>query len=74
MKSFYASCELVARGRHPLKNLLVVMSQADNTSGLILASSPMAKKAFGISNVTRSWELTYGRGKSNDEKTYRSSS
>ncbi|ECL1816018.1 Y-family DNA polymerase [Listeria monocytogenes] len=57
MKSFYASCELVARGRHLLKDLLVVMSQADNTSGLILASSPMAKKAFGISNVTRSWEL-----------------
>ena len=57
MKSFYASCELVARGRHPLKDLLVVMSQADNTSGLILASSPMAKKAFGISNVTRFWEL-----------------
>lgn len=57
MKSFYASCELVARGRHPLKDLLVVMSNTDNTSGLILASSPMAKKVFGISNVTRSWEL-----------------
>lgn len=57
MKSFYASCELVARGRHPLKDLLVVMSHADNTSGLILASSPMAKKKLGITNVTRIWDL-----------------
>lgn len=57
MKSFYASCELVARGRHPLKDLLVVMSHADNTSGLILASSPMAKKLLGITNVTRAWQL-----------------
>ncbi|MBO1305625.1 Y-family DNA polymerase [Enterococcus sp. 669A] len=57
MKSFYASCELVARNRHPLKDLLVVMSHADNTSGLVLASSPMAKKMLGISNVTRIWDL-----------------
>ncbi|MGM0216675.1 Y-family DNA polymerase [Enterococcus sp. AZ109] len=57
MKSFYASCELVARGCHPLKDLLVVMSHADNTSGLILASSPMAKKMLGINNVTRVWDL-----------------
>lgn len=57
MKSFYASCELVDRGRHPLKDMLVVMSHADNTSGLILASSPMAKKLLGITNVTRVWEL-----------------
>lgn len=57
MKSFYASCEAVARGEDPLKALLVVMSHTDNTSGLILASSPMAKKEFGITNVTRAWEL-----------------
>ncbi|MGX7234304.1 Y-family DNA polymerase [Enterococcus italicus] len=57
MKSFYASCELVARGLHPLKHLLIVMSTTDNTSGLILASSPMAKKKLGIKNVTRRWDL-----------------
>lgn len=53
-KSFYASCECVARGLHPLKTMLVVMSNADNTgSGLVLAASPLAKKVLGISNVTR---------------------
>lgn len=33
------------------------MSTADNTSGLILASSPMAKKVLGIRNVARKWDL-----------------
>lgn len=57
MKSFYATCEVVARGLEPMEALLVVMSHADNTSGLILASSPKAKEIFGISNVTRAWQL-----------------
>lgn len=33
------------------------MSTADNTSGLILASSPKAKEVLGISNVARKWDL-----------------
>ena len=54
VKSFYASCECVALGKHPLKQMLVVMSTADNTgNGLVLSASPMAKKQLGISNVTR---------------------
>lgn len=57
MKSFYASCELVARDKNPLKDLLVVMSTTDNSSGLILSSSPMAKKLLGIKNVDRKWDL-----------------
>ncbi|SUP59104.1 DNA polymerase IV [Weissella viridescens] len=57
-KSFYASCECVDLGLNPMKALLVVMSQADNTNGgLVLASLPMAKKTFGISNVTRHRDL-----------------
>ena len=57
-KSFYASCEAVSRGMDPLKVKLVVMSYPgdhvkERGSGLILASSPEAKKAFGISNVSR---------------------
>ena len=44
MKSFYASVECVKRGLHPLKTSLCVMSRADNSTGLILASSPMFKK------------------------------
>ena len=39
MKSFYASVECVERGLHPLKTSLCVMSRADNSAGLILASS-----------------------------------
>ncbi|MBC1471991.1 Y-family DNA polymerase [Listeria seeligeri] len=57
MKSFYASCELVSRGLNPLRDLLVVMSTTDNTSGLILASSPMAKKVLGLKNVARKWDI-----------------
>lgn len=53
-KSFYASVESIERNLNPLQSILVVMSTADNTgSGLVLAASPMAKKMFGISNVTR---------------------
>lgn len=56
-KSFYASVECVERGLHPLETILVVMSNADNAGGLILASSPLAKSTLGISNVTRKNEL-----------------
>ena len=53
-KSFYASVESIDLGLNPLKSILVVMSQQENTNGgLVLAASPMAKKELGISNVTR---------------------
>lgn len=64
-KSFYASVEAVELGLDPLTTKLVVMSYYDETggqsrgSGLILASSPAAKKAFNISNVTRARDLPY---------------
>lgn len=64
-KSFYASVEAAARDLDPLTTKLVVMSYHDATggqsrgSGLILASSPAAKKAFNISNVTRARDLPY---------------
>ncbi|WP_125979712.1 Y-family DNA polymerase [Loigolactobacillus iwatensis] len=57
-KSFYASVECVSRGLEPLKTCLVVMSEADNTNGgLILATSPMAKQLFHITNVSRRRDL-----------------
>ncbi|MFS9016749.1 Y-family DNA polymerase [Streptococcus cristatus] len=59
MKSFYASVECVSRSLHPLKTSLYVMSRADNSAGLILASSPMFKKVFGKSNVGRSYDLPF---------------
>lgn len=46
MKSFYASVECVERGLHPLKTSLCVMSRADNSVGLILASSPIFKRSL----------------------------
>ena len=63
-KSFYASCEAVALGYDPLKVKLVVMSYPSDSpqkrgSGLILASSPQAKKAYNISNVSRARDLPY---------------
>ena len=59
MKSFYASVECVERGLRPLKTSLCVMSRADNSAGLILASFPMFKKIFGKSNVERSYDLPF---------------
>ena len=59
MKSFYASVECVKRGLHPLTTSLCVMSRADNSSGLILASSPTFKEIFGKSNVGRSRDLPF---------------
>lgn len=63
-KSFYASCEAVDRKLHPLTTKLVVMSYPSDSvnergSGLILASSPAAKKAYGISNVSRARDLPF---------------
>lgn len=63
-KSFYASVECVSRGLNPLKTKLVVMSYPSDDpeqrgSGLILASSPAAKAAFGISNVSRARDLPF---------------
>lgn len=59
MKSFYASVECLKRGLHPLSACLCVMSRADNSNGLILASSPTFKWAFGKHNVSRSRDLPF---------------
>lgn len=59
MKSFYASVECVELGKNPLTTSLCVMSRADNSSGLILASSPTFKKVFGKGNVSRSYDLPF---------------
>lgn len=59
MKSFYASVECIERGLDPLTTSLCVMSRADNSNGLILASSPLFKKVFGKQNVGRSYDLPF---------------
>ena len=57
VKSFYASVECVQRGLDPLETMLVVMSRAENTGGLVLTASPKAKKVLGITNVTRKYDV-----------------
>lgn len=63
-RSFYASVECAARGLNPLEAELVVMSYPSDDpneegSGLILASSPQAKKKYGINNVSRARDLPF---------------
>lgn len=59
MRFFYASVECVERGLYLLRTSLCVMSRADNSNGLILASSPIFKKVFWKSNVGRSYGLPF---------------
>lgn len=59
MKSFYASVECIERGLDPLTTSLCVMSNAANSTGLILASSPTFKRVFGKKNVSRSRDLPF---------------
>lgn len=46
IRSFYTSVECVGHGLYPLRISFCVMSRADNSNRLILASSPMFKKVF----------------------------
>lgn len=58
-KSFYASVEASMRGWNPLEVPLVVMSEQENTNGgLVLATSPEAKKRYHLqANVSRQRDL-----------------
>lgn len=58
IKSFYTCCECVERGLNPLITLLVVMSGEGSLGCLALAGSPMAKPEFGITTVTRNYEIS----------------
>ena len=59
LQTAIASVECVERGLYLLRTSLCVMSRADNSNGLILASSPMFKKVCGKSNVGRSYGLPF---------------
>lgn len=58
-KSFYASCDAIQLGYNPMKVPLVVLSESQNTgSGLVLATSPEAKRLFHLkANVSRQRDL-----------------
>lgn len=59
MRFFYASVECMRHGLYTLRISFCVMSRADNSNRLILASFPMFKKVFGKSNVGRSYGLPF---------------
>lgn len=56
-KSFFASVEAVERGHHPLKARIAVVSKPNNQGGLVLASSPLIKKEYGVKTGTRIYEI-----------------
>lgn len=57
MKSFFASVECVRRDLDPLTAKLAVVSNLDLDGGLVLASSPVMKKKYGIKTGSRKFEI-----------------
>lgn len=57
MRSFYASVEAVKRGLDPMKVMLAVVGDPNRSGSIILAASPMLKTTYGLSNVSRFFDL-----------------
>ncbi len=57
VKSFFASVEAAERNEHPLESRIAVVSKPDNQGGLVLASSPLVKKEYGVKTGTRVYEI-----------------
>jgi DNA polymerase V len=57
MRSFYASVEAVKRGLDPMKTMLAVVGDVNRPGSIVLAASPALKERYGISNVSRYFEL-----------------
>lgn len=57
MRSFYASVEAVKLGLDPMKTMLAVVGDLSRSGSIVLAASPTLKKKYGISNVSRYFEL-----------------
>lgn len=57
MRSFYASVEAVKLGYDPMKVMLAVVGDPSRSGSIVLAASPALKKRYGISNVSRFFEL-----------------
>lgn len=53
LKSFYASCECVARGLDPFTTPLIVSDPERNESSIVMSSSPFLKEKYHIPNVCR---------------------
>jgi len=57
MRSFYASVEAMKLGLDPMKTMLAVVGDLKRPGSIVLASSPALKEKYGISNVSRYFEL-----------------
>lgn len=57
IRSFYASVEAIKLGLDPMKALLAVVGDPNRSGSIVLAASPALKEAYGISNVSRFYEL-----------------
>ncbi|RDW16505.1 UV damage repair protein UvrX [Oceanobacillus arenosus] len=57
MRSFYASIEAVKLGYDPMEVMLAVVGDPNRSGSIVLAASPALKKRYGISNVSRYFEL-----------------
>ncbi|HAM79653.1 DNA polymerase IV [Ornithinibacillus bavariensis] len=57
MRSFYASVEAVKLKLDPMKDLLAVVGDPSRSGSIVLAASPALKEKYGISNVSRFFEL-----------------
>lgn len=57
MRSFYASVEAVKLGLDPMKVMLAVVGDVSRPGSIVLAASPQLKEKYGISNVSRFFEL-----------------
>ncbi|WP_174615293.1 DNA polymerase IV [Virgibacillus ihumii] len=57
MRSFYASVEAMKLGLDPMKVMLAVVGDPNRSGSIVLAASPALKSKYGISNVSRFYEL-----------------
>jgi|SRR5690625_3092147 len=57
MRSFYASAEAVRLGYDPMTVMLAVVGDPNRSGSIILAASPTLKEKYGISNVSRFFDL-----------------
>lgn len=57
MRSFYASVEAIRLGLDPMEVMLAVVGDTTRPGSIVLAASPALKTKYGISNVSRFFDL-----------------
>ena len=57
LKSFYASCECVARGLDLFSTPLVVADKSRSQNSIVMSATPFLKERYGVPNVCRIGDL-----------------